>query len=814
MTHRINLLPGGACTGGCEAEMAALKGRVEFLEKEMSALKKKCTACTGGQCPNNCSNQGKCEGGKCICHQGFSGPDCSTTPCPSNCNKKGKCVKGKCVCQQGYTGPDCRKGGDKRVKVTVETVTMKVPPEKEGTSSRKKTQLDKTIFLKKTDEKGHKQTVKADVTKPTVKQGDKTNLVKVQSNGTTTGKVVKTVGQVLWEAPQGMFKNFTVMRRELHIGGKEKDEQDVEATEKSHDTVEKLGSKGTLTMNVTESQKQSSNKTVSSAKAQSASGVNTDVKSMKKFSQVLSGTARSFHFRNLRPQTRYSISLFGSSPGSRSKIYRLTVSTGPEPPTDLVFSNITETSLSVSWTKPKSLVTAFKVMYASPAKGENGSMLVDSQLSHVLLSNLSPGSSYEISVSSSQDMTESEPVTATVVTVPDSPANLQAVNITDTKALLVWKPSQAKVDRYILSYGSTKSPNVTVTVMVSGNAVEHQLRGLHRSTLYTVKVMSQINSLQSKVVSTAFRTASAVTAGGVTSNSAVISWKSPRLAFKSYRLTYQQAGQLAKEVILNPTVTQYELTGLHADTNYTVKVDGETEGLYIVVVSTEFSTAKLPYPFPADCSEVQLNGVQKSGEAEVYPEGGDGEPVWVYCDMETEGGGWTVFQRRMDGKTDFYRGWKDYGKGFGHLSAEFWLGNDLLHALTSLKPMSLRIDLRAGNDTAYAHYSNFSVDSEANNYAIEISGYSGTAGDSMRYHNGRPFSTRDRDPSPLSIHCAKAYRGGWWYKNCYKANLNGLYATFSENQGVVWIDWRGKDASIPFTEMKLRPASITHTSQG
>lgn len=41
MTHHISLVP-GSCTGGCETEMAALKDRVEILEKEMSALKKKC----------------------------------------------------------------------------------------------------------------------------------------------------------------------------------------------------------------------------------------------------------------------------------------------------------------------------------------------------------------------------------------------------------------------------------------------------------------------------------------------------------------------------------------------------------------------------------------------------------------------------------------------------------------------------------------------------------------------------------------------------------------------------------------------------
>lgn len=57
-----------------------------------------------------------------------------------------------------------------------------------------------------------------------------------------------------------------------------------------------------------------------------------------------------------------------------------------------------------------------------------------------------------------------------------------------------------------------------------------------------------------------------------------------------------------------------------------------------------------------------------------------------------------------------------------------------------------------------------------------------TSGDSMRYHHGRPFSTWDKDPDPLGIHCAKAYMGGWWYKNCYKTNLNGLYGTNSNNQ--------------------------------
>ena len=78
--------------------------------------------------------------------------------------------------------------------------------------------------------------------------------------------------------------------------------------------------------------------------------------------------------------------------------------------------------------------------------------------------------------------------------------------------------------------------------------------------------------------------------------------------------------------------------------------------------------------------------------------------------METDGGGWTVFQRRQDGSVDFYRYWTDYENGFGNLTGEFWLGLSKIHRLTKEGSNTLRVDLGdfEGN-TAYANYSTFNV---------------------------------------------------------------------------------------------------------
>ncbi|XP_019863898.1 PREDICTED: ficolin-2-like, partial [Amphimedon queenslandica] len=175
------------------------------------------------------------------------------------------------------------------------------------------------------------------------------------------------------------------------------------------------------------------------------------------------------------------------------------------------------------------------------------------------------------------------------------------------------------------------------------------------------------------------------------------------------------------------------------------------------------------------------------------------------CDMETDGGGWTVFQRRQDGSVDFFRYWTDYENGFGDLTGEFWLGLSKIHRLTKEGSNTLRVDLGdfEGN-TAYANYSTFSVSDGSTEYILTVGGYSGTAGDSLAYHNGSRFSTRDNDNDNNGGNCAQSGTGAWWYNSCYYSNLNGRYFNTATNngRGIRWHYW--KYTTLKFTEIKTR----------
>ena len=126
-----------------------------------------------------------------------------------------------------------------------------------------------------------------------------------------------------------------------------------------------------------------------------------------------------------------------------------------------------------------------------------------------------------------------------------------------------------------------------------------------------------------------------------------------------------------------------------------------------------------------DCAELFSAGFKESGVYTVNPT--NKTNFEVYCDMKTDGGGWTVFHKRFDGFVGFYRGWDEYKNGFGDVNEEYWLGNEKIHQLTEI-PSQLRVEIKTqSSGNKYAKYSNFTVTNEASNYTLFVGFYSGTA---------------------------------------------------------------------------------------
>ena len=206
-----------------------------------------------------------------------------------------------------------------------------------------------------------------------------------------------------------------------------------------------------------------------------------------------------------------------------------------------------------------------------------------------------------------------------------------------------------------------------------------------------------------------------------------------------------------------------------------------------------------------DCSAYKNR--RKSGLYTINPD--RKQPFKVFCDMATDGGGWTVIQRRDDGSVDFYKTWMEYKNGFGNLDNEFWLGNDKIHRLTKGRNMEIRFDLEdVDGNKAYEIYDLFYIDGEDEKYKVHVGPHSGNAGDSFSYHNGMKFTTKDSDNDIGSGNCAVSFHGAWWYKGCHYSNLNGKYLNGphkSYANGVNWYAFKGYYNSMKKTEMKVRP---------
>lgn len=89
--------------------------------------------------------------------------------------------------------------------------------------------------------------------------------------------------------------------------------------------------------------------------------------------------------------------------------------------------------------------------------------------------------------------------------------------------------------------------------------------------------------------------------------------------------------------------------------------------------------------------------------------------------------------------------------GFGNIDGEYWLGLEGIYNLGRQGDYKLLVELEDWmNKKVYAQYSSFHLEPESEGYRLRLGIYQGNAGDSLSSHNGKQFTTLDRDKDAFS----------------------------------------------------------------
>ncbi|MGH0176036.1 UNVERIFIED_CONTAM: hypothetical protein FKN15_002515 [Acipenser sinensis] len=516
----------------------------------------------------------------------------------------------------------------------------------------------------------------------------------------------------------------------------------------------------------------------------------------------------------------------------------------------LSVSEVGQTSFQLSWTAPAGSFDSFLVELKDLAGfNEIASVSVPGDVRHTAIADLSPGTLYEITLHGTDQENRSHILKA-IANTEEEPelGTLEVSDVSWDGFNVSWKVNDGDFENFIVEVTDSDRSAEPQSHTVAGDLRRLDINGLKPDTSYQVTVSGVIQGSHTKPLFTEVSTVPEPEVGNlfvsdITSDSFSLSWTATGGSFDGFALEIIDSNRLLEpmEYSLARDVLATHISGLSPRTDYIAYLYGLTHGVRTQALSAVASTVPEPDLSKLVVFNVTSNSLSLSWNARdqafdhFVVEVIEAEPGSRKIEHTVSGAQRSVVIPRLKGATRYEL--TLYGSsGSQHTpplttvattDAEPQLGNitvsDITHDSLALTwtaaagsfesfvievsnseqlyaPLELRVGGASRNDTITGL-------ADGTTYNINVHGVSqgrrtqplsafAVTGDSMSYHQGRPFSTYDKDNDIAVTNCALSYKGAFWYKNCHRVNLMGRYGDDNHSQVIAGlfvtcprIDW-------------------------
>uniref|UniRef100_A0A8B9TT48 Fibronectin n=1 Tax=Anas platyrhynchos TaxID=8839 RepID=A0A8B9TT48_ANAPL len=285
--------------------------------------------------------------------------------------------------------------------------------------------------------------------------------------------------------------------------------------------------------------------------------------------------------KNVPPdQTQYMVSVYAQNQNGESLPLVETAVTTIPPPTNLQFTQVTPTSLTVNWNAPNVRLTGYRVRVNPKEKtGPMKEINLSPDSTSAVVSGLMVATKYEVSVYALKDSLTSRPAQGVVTTLENvsPPRRARVTDATETTITITWRTKTETITGFQIDAIPASGQN-PIQRTISPDVRAYTITGLQPGTDYKIYLYTlNENARSSPVVidaSTAIDAPSNLRFLTTTSNSLLATWQPPRAKITGYIIRYEKPGSPAKELLPRPrpSTTEATITGLEPGTEYVIYI--------------------------------------------------------------------------------------------------------------------------------------------------------------------------------------------------------------------------------------------------